>query len=235
MLEFLFGNKNSNQEPKSIKINQIYSALKKTYPADKISDERKKEISDLIKKYGYLPYPYIKALEELTPEEILFGLEIKWKDNGIFKDSKFIFSNENISVLARNNVKNSSWIQKEGHDIKLINLAGLGDGNKTSETGKFMDWLRQLLILPTGNLDNNIFNTTIYLIPFHPREFGCAYLPKSSEVSEKLFDENIEIWRIWLIFGKDFRRFGLARPACRKGGRAGDRQRRMRDAKVCAF
>ena len=50
-----------------------------------------------------------------------------------------------------------------------------------------------------------------------------------------LFDENIEIWRIWLIFGKDFRRFGLARPACRKGGRAGDRQRRMRDAKVCAF
>lgn len=192
MLEFLFGNKNSNQENKSIKINHIYSALKKVYPADKISDDRKKELSDLIKKYGYLPYPYIKALEELSPEEILFGLEIKWRDNGIFKDGKFIFSNENISVLARNNVKNSSWIQKEGHDIKLINLAGLGDGNKTSETGKFMDWLRQLLILPAGNLNNNIFSTTIYLIPFHPREFGCAYLPKSSEVSEKLFDENIE-------------------------------------------
>ena len=61
----------------------------------------------MIKKYGYLPYPYIKALEELTPEEILFGLEIKWQNNGIFKDSKFIFSNENISVLARNNIKNS--------------------------------------------------------------------------------------------------------------------------------
>ena len=77
MLEFLFGNKNSNQENKSIKINHIYSALKKAYPADKISDDRKKELSDLIKKYGYLPYPYIKALEELSPEEILFGLEIK--------------------------------------------------------------------------------------------------------------------------------------------------------------
>lgn len=192
MFEFLFGNKNDNKNEKSIEINNIYSALKKAYPSDKISEERKKELSGLIKKYGYLPYPYIKALEELTPEEILFGLEIKWADNGIFKNCKFDFQDDKISVLARNNVKNSSWIQKEGHDIKLINLAGLGDGNKTKETGKFMDWLRQLLILPTGNLKHHIFNTTIYLIPFHPREFGCAYLPKSSEVSEKLYDENIE-------------------------------------------
>ena len=192
MFEFLFGNKNDNKNEKSIEINNIYSALKKAYPSDKISEERKKELSGLIKKYGYLPYPYIKALEELTPEEILFGLEIKWADNGIFKNGKFDFQDNKISVLARNNVKNSSWIQKEGHDIKLINLAGLGDGNKTKETGKFMDWLRQLLILPTGNLKHHIFNTTIYLIPFHPREFGCAYLPKSSEVSEKLYDENIE-------------------------------------------
>lgn len=192
MFEFLFGNKNDNKNEKSIEINNIYSALKKAYPSDKISEERKKELSGLIKKYGYLPYPYIKALKELTPEEILFGLEIKWADNGIFKNGKFDFQDDKISVLARNNVKNSSWIQKEGHDIKLINLAGLGDGNKTKETGKFMDWLRQLLILPTGNLKHHIFNTTIYLIPFHPREFGCAYLPKSSEVSEKLYDENIE-------------------------------------------
>lgn len=192
MFEFLFGNKNDNKNEKSIEINNIYSALKKAYPSDKISEERKKELSGLIKKYGYLPYPYIKALEELTPEEILFGLEIKWADNGIFKNGKFDFQDDKISVLARNNVKNSSWIQKEGHDIKLINLAGLGDGNKTKETGKFMDWLLQLLILPTGNLKHHIFNTTIYLIPFHPREFGCAYLPKSSEVSEKLYDENIE-------------------------------------------
>lgn len=139
-----------------------------------------------------MPYPYIKALEELTTEEILFGLEIKWSNNGVFKDGKFTFDNKNISVLARNNVKNSDWIKKEGHDIKLINLAGLGNGNKTKETGKFIDWLRQLLILPTGNLDNNIFNTTIYMIPFHPREFGCAYLPKSSEVSEQLLDKEIE-------------------------------------------
>lgn len=192
MLEFLFGKKNSKNEPKVIKLNKIYANLKKTYSFDNISDKRKQELSRLIAKYGYLPYPYIKALEELSPEEILFGLEIKWADNGIFKNNEFKFTDNQISVLARNHVKNSSWIQKEGHDIKLINLAGLGDGNKTKDTGKFMDWLRQLLILPTGNLQNNIFNTTMYIIPFHPREFGCAYLPKSSEISEKLFDKSIE-------------------------------------------
>ena len=170
-------------------INKIFKSLKDKW--GNVTEERKQELSNLIEKYGYLPYPYVKALEELTYDEILFGLETKWKNNGIFKNGEFSFDDDKVSVLARENVKNSAWLQKEGHDIKLINLAGLGDGNKTTETGKFMDWLRQLLILPTGNKENNIFNTTIYLIPFHPREFGCAYLPKSSEVSENLFDENI--------------------------------------------
>ena len=82
-------------------------------------------------------------------------------------------------------------MQKEGHDIKLTNLAGLGDGNFNEECGKFMSWLRQLLILPTGNLENNIFNTTMYLIPFHPREFGVAYLPTASCVSPNLEDKKI--------------------------------------------
>ena len=190
MLDLLF--KKKPQEKKDQKLNEVYNSLKAKYSFDNISQKRKDELKALIKKYGYLPYPYIKALEELSTEEILFGLEIKWSDNGIFKAGKFNFENNQISVLERNHIKDSSWIQKEGHDIKLINLAGLGDGNKTKDTGKFIDWLRQLLILPTGNLKNNIFNTTIYLIPFHPREFGCAYLPKSSEISENLFDENIE-------------------------------------------
>lgn len=191
MLEFLFGKKD-NSEAKDVRINEIYASLKNAYPSSNISDERKAELTKLIQEFGYLPYPYVKALEELTPEEILFGIEIKWENNKVFDNEKFSFKNHEISVLARNGVKNSSWIQKEGHDIKLINLAGLGDGNNTKETGKFIDWLRQLLILPTGNLENHIFNTTIYLIPFHPREFGCAYLPKSSDISEKLFDEHIE-------------------------------------------
>lgn len=54
-----------------------------------------------------------------------------------------------------------------------------------------MDWLRELLILPTGNKSNNIFGTTMYLIPFHPREFGCAYLPTASCVSPNLEDKTI--------------------------------------------
>ena len=119
----------------------------------------------------------------------MFALESKWENEGVFKNGKFEFSK--ASVLARNNVKNSSWLQKEGHNIKLINLAGLGNGNKNDSCGKFMDWMRQLLILPTGNLDNGIFNTTMYLIPFHPREFGCAYLPTASCVSSNLEDKNI--------------------------------------------
>lgn len=185
-----FSKNKTGYNSKSSRINEVYSKLKEIY--SDVSAERKSELKALIDEYGYLPYPYVKALEELTPSEILFGLEEKWKNNGVFADGVFSFKDNEISVLARNKVKNSFWIQKEGHDIKLINLAGLGNGNITKETGKFLDWLRQLLILPSGNLQNNIFSTTIYLIPFHPREFGCAYLPKSSEVSEKLYDENIE-------------------------------------------
>ena len=190
MLEFLFGKKKKNP-PKDVRINEIYTKLSDYYGVDKIDTERKKYLQNIMIKHGYLNYPYIKAIDELTPAEILYALQFKWIDNHIFNDGKFRFEDEKISALARENIKNSDWIKKEGHDIKLINLAGLKDGNKTKETGKFLDWLRQLLILPTGNIHNEIFNTTIYLIPFHPREFGCAYLPKSSEVSEKLFDEEI--------------------------------------------
>ena len=190
MLEFLFGKKKKNP-PKVIRINDIYQKLCTHFGVDKITDERKKELRTIMLTYGYLNFPYSKALDEITDAEILYALQFKWLDNHIFNDDKFCFDNNEISVLSRNKIKNSDWIKKEGHNIKLINLAGLKDGNKTKDTGKFMDWLRQLLILPTGNLANDIFNTTIYLIPFHPREFGCAYLPKSSEISEKLYDENI--------------------------------------------
>ena len=170
----------------------IYNSLKSIYDFSTISADRKEYLTDLITRHGYLPYPFRKAQEELTPNEVLFGLEIKWVNNKVFDGKHFRFADNKQSVLARKNVKNSNWIKKEGHNIKLINLAGLGNGNKSRVTGKFMDWLMQLLILPTGNLENGIFNTTIYLIPFHPREFGCAYLPKSSEVSENLLDEEIK-------------------------------------------
>ncbi len=191
MLDFLFG-KREQKPTQNIDLNTIYGLLKKEYSFDEIPELRKKYLSMHIQKYGYLTYPFQKALEELTPSETLFALEEKWKQNKTFKDGKFCYKHDKISPLARNNEKNANWFKKEGHDIKLINLAALGNGNKSSETGKFFDWLKQLLILPTGNIENGIYNTTIYLIPFHPREFGCAYLPKSSEVSSKLNDKHIE-------------------------------------------
>lgn len=191
MLEFLFGKK-EQEIAKDVNLNKIYEELKKAYPFDSIPELRKKYLTMHIQKYGYLTYSFQKAQEELTNEETLFALEEKWKQNNVFKNGKFSYRSNQISVLARHQEKNSDWFKKEGHNIKLLNLAALGDGNNSKETGKFFDWLKQLLILPSGNLDNRIYNTTIYLIPFHPREFGCAYLPKSSEVSPKLKDEYIE-------------------------------------------
>ena len=185
MLNFLFKKETSSAEL----LNDFYSKLREMYSFEAISDDRKDYLKTTMAKYGYLPYPHIKALEELTDAEVLWALESKWENEGVFKDGKFEFSK--ASTLARNNVKDSSWLQKEGHNIKLINLAGLGNGNESNENGKFMDWMRQLLILPTGNKSNNIFGTTMYLIPFHPREFGCAYLPTASCVSPNLEDKNI--------------------------------------------
>jgi len=191
MFEWLF-KKREQEIAKDTQLNEIYSKLKEKYSFDEIPELRKKYLQMHIQKYGYLTYPYQKALDELTNAETLFALEEKWKQNGIFKDGKFHFKNNQISPLARNQEKHSDWFKKEGHNIKLLNLAALGNGNKSNEPGKFFDWLKQLLILPTGNKENGIYNTTIYLIPFHPREFGCAYLPKSNEVSSKLKDSELE-------------------------------------------
>ncbi len=185
MFDFLFGKKQVSADEI---LSEIYTKLCDAYKVDNISSDRKECLKSTVKNNGYLPYPYFKALNELTDAETLFALREKWAQNGVFADGKFRF--ENASVLARNNEKTSDWIKKEGHDIKLINLAGLG--NKKGEAGKFFDWLKQLLILPSGNPENNIYSTTIYLIPFHPREFGCAYLPKSSGVSENLLDKEVE-------------------------------------------
>ncbi len=184
--------KRESETLKDAELNAIYEKLKAEYSFDKIPEIRKKYLKMHIQKYGYLTYPFQKALDELTNEETLYALEEKWAQNGIFKDGKFHFKNSQISVLARKGEKTSDWFKKEGHDIKLINLAALGNGNKSNEPGKFMDWLKQLLVLPTGNEENGIYSTTVYLIPFHPREFGCAYLPKSNEVSAKLKDSHIE-------------------------------------------
>lgn len=187
MLEFLFKKKSDSKRVDAV--NLMYQTLKSLYNTDNITQERKDYLSNLMGKYGYIPYSYNRANNELSNEEVLFVLEQKWTQNNVLKDGVFEFTNS--SVLARNKVTNSNWIQKEGHDIKLINLAGLGD-NSAEKTGTMMNWLRQIAILPTGNVEAGIFNTTVYLIPFHPREFGCAYLPSSSEASSVLADEKLQ-------------------------------------------
>ncbi len=187
MLNFLF--KKETKVTKSAQLTSFLNSLKELYNYNSISEERKTYLKSLLDKYGYIPYPHIRALEELSDAETLFCVEYKWAQNNVYVDGEFCFVNS--SVLARNNVKNSDWIKKEGHNIKLINLAGLGNGNEKSDTGKLIDWLRQIAILPTGSKENNIFSTTVYLIPFHPREFGCAYLPTSSAVSPNLKDSAI--------------------------------------------
>lgn len=192
MLDFLFKKKKNESKIRfcAEDINEIYSKLKEIYKVDEISDERKKLLQEAVEKHGYLAYPHIKALEELCPAEVLFALEIKLKNEKVFGGEKFDF--DKPSPLERNGVKNSDWIKKEGHDIKLINLAALGNGNVKTDTGKFIDWMRQLLILPTGVKERNIFPTTIYLVPFNEREFGCAYLPKSTDVSSNLEDKQLK-------------------------------------------
>ena len=187
MLDFLFKKKTDTN--RCAAVNEFYTQLKTLYRTDDISDERRNYILDLMNEYGYIPYSYSKACSELTDAEVLLAVEEKWKQNGVLINGTLKFGNS--SVLARNNVTNSKWIQKEGHDIKLINLAGLGD-NSAEYTGTMINWLRQLAILPTGNVNSGIFNTTMYLIPFHPRDFGCAYLPTSSDASPALEDPRLK-------------------------------------------
>ncbi len=170
-------------------VNNFYKVLKHLYPQSSVSTERQKYLSDLMNEYGYIPYPYVQTFTDLTDAEVLFCLEKKWENENVLSNGEFKFSD--TSVLARNDVKDSSWIKREGHDIKLINMGGLGDGNNNKTEVSFMNWLRQLVILPTGNKENNIFSTTIYLIPFHHRRFECAYIPQTSHVDDLLEDKNI--------------------------------------------
>ena len=168
----------------------LLAKIAQIYRIDEIDKDRKKYLSKLIKEYGYLPYPQYKVLQELTPAETIYCLVEKLIYAGTFSINKFI-NYKNPSVLARKNIKNSAWFKKEGHNIKLLSLSGLGDGNSQDCPGRFIDWLKCLITLDCGNEELGILPTTLYLIPFFKREFDCAYLPKSSEVSPKLQDDNL--------------------------------------------
>ncbi len=170
-------------------LNEQFKIIKNIYSDSEINPSKMKEIDEMIDKYGYIRYSQAKAIEELTPKEVIYALEKKLEKNETYKDSKITVSDSEISPVKRVGYTNSDWIKQEQHDIKLINLAALQDGTKDSSPAKFIDWLRQIVILPSGNIDKGVLSTTIYLIPFHPREFGNAYLLESTqEVSENLTD-----------------------------------------------
>ena len=187
----LFGAKGSiegNFKPQEL--DCILSKLTQIYRIEEITEERKQYLSKTIEKYGYLPYPQFKVLQELTDSEAIYCLIEKLKKAGTFKDSKML-DFKNPSVLARLGIKNSSWFKKETHNIKLLALSALGDGNSKDAAGHFIDWIKCLITLSAGSSETNVLPDTLYLIPFTQREFDCAYLPKSSEVSDKLCDDNM--------------------------------------------
>jgi hypothetical protein len=174
-------------------LTQIFEKLKAFYKVDSISPERKTFIKEQVQKYGYLPISFYKALKEITPAEALLGIEEKFKIQDIYQDGKFQFDMNSISPVARAGYYDSRWIKKEQLNIKLLNLAALGDGNENRNvTGKFKDWIRQLLILSSGNKEFGVLGTVMYFVPFHPRDFGCAYLPKTKFISESLEDTELK-------------------------------------------
>lgn len=169
-------------------LNTLFQKIIKIYGVDEIDEERKSYFCKTIEKFGYLPYPQYKALEELSDAEAIYCLIKKMELEGSFFENKIVeFSNP--SPLFRRNIKNSSWFKKEGHNIKLLSLSALG--NDIQKTATFIDWIKELITLDRGSKMNNIMPCTIYLIPFTNREFDCAYLPKNSEISKKLLDTNL--------------------------------------------
>lgn len=177
--------KTSNKE----NITILFNKLKDLYQTSTVSKDKKDYMVATVAKYGYLPISHQEALETITTAETLIGLEEKFKLNNVFHNDEFTFSDETISPIKRAGFNDSSWLRKEQLNIKLINLAALGNGKKDeSQVGHFEDWLKQLLIAPSGNIKFGNLGTVMYLVPFHPRDFGCAYLPKSKFVSEILED-----------------------------------------------
>ena len=63
MLDFLF-----KKDTVSVceNLNNFYSKLREMHSFETISEERKEYLKSTMTRFGYLPYPQVKALEELT-------------------------------------------------------------------------------------------------------------------------------------------------------------------------
>ena len=118
MLSFLFKKKPEEKTSnRAAELTEILKKLKDIYRGYDISEGRKAYLRRIIEKYGYLPYPHIRALEELNAADTLFGLEIKWRLNNVFGNDAFSFSDDEISPITRAGINNSDWIKREQHNI----------------------------------------------------------------------------------------------------------------------
>ncbi len=177
---------------KSTCLSDAVQTMQAIYDVKSVDDKRKEYLKNLIENNGgYVPYPYFKVLDEFSEGEIIFCLTEILSNQTTNDENEFKKMSKSPSILKRTGQNNPSWFQKEGHNIKLISLSALGDGNKSEETADFINWIAQLITLPKGSKESGIMADTIYLLPFHPREFGCAYLPSSSEVSSVMEDKRI--------------------------------------------
>ena len=66
-------------------LNEVYAKLKEYTHFNELTEDRKKQLRSIVEKYGYLNYPHLKALEELSAAETLCALD------GIFKDGEVYF------------------------------------------------------------------------------------------------------------------------------------------------
>jgi hypothetical protein len=151
--------------------------------------DRSAEICTAVRRFGYLPWSYQRALAELNPAETLCGLEEKLSLNGVFNHGEFTW--QYLSPARRAGFQDARWLQREQHQIKLTNLLALG--KEPVENGaSFSDWLKYILVLPAGNPQAGILGTTLYFLPFQERDLGSAYIPRSSAVHPRLADQALQ-------------------------------------------
>ena len=110
MFDFLF--KKAPKVDKLEVLKKQYSIVKNFYSKETISFERKQELSSLIEKYGYLPYSQTKAIEQLTPTEVIFCLEKKLELNNTFKENNLNFDENEISAVKRAGYQNAGAVRE---------------------------------------------------------------------------------------------------------------------------
>ena len=145
MLAFLF-KKDVENECESL--NSFYSKIKSLYSFNYISEERKEYLKSQMERFGYLPYPHIKALEELSDSEVLYALEYKWSANGVFENGKFDYKYavKIINFYKKNNyslssIKNYCYLYIIKVLLEKLYYSHLYDLNLESNSQKKDYWL----------------------------------------------------------------------------------------------